>query len=224
MDSLAALNISIGKIISSRNPKGDLELLTHLYGATDKSNIVEIGPFVGGKSIILGALALENNVQFSTFDTFQSQKWRGMSDEQSKTMLENNLSILGDTTHITVHIEDSFKSKTIENLKDVSYFCIDGNHSEIHTRNDLDLAKKILSDNGCIILDDVYTPFPGILSGLYSFLADNQDMIPICFGLSHVWIIKRKHQHFWVQYISDKFPEIKKDLAFGQQPVFTLET
>lgn len=223
MNSSDALEIVINKIVSSCNDRIDLRLLKHLYEVTDKSNIAEIGPFVGGKSLILGALALENNALFSTFDTFQRQKQKGLSNEQAKTILENNLSILNDTSHITNHIEDSLNSKTIENLENISYFCIDGNHSEIHTINDLKLGKKTLSDNGCIILDDVTPVCPGVLSGLFSFLVDNKDMVPIVCGISHMWIIRRDYQDFWIQHVSNNFPiKMNKELAFGQQTVFTL--
>lgn len=221
MDSEKALKITLNGVVSSRNRKIDLILLKCLYELTDKSNIVEVGSFVGGKSLILGALALENKVQFSTFDTFQRQLSLGLSIEQSKTLLKNNLSLLDDISHITIHVRDS-TSKDIQYLKNISYFCIDGNHNEPFVYNDICNAKNILTERGCIIVDDINAKHPGVLSGFFSFISNNQDMIPIIFGLNHVWIIRRSQHSFWRENIPKNILSELKETSFLGQKVFSL--
>ena len=71
-------------------------------------------------------------------------------------------------------------------------FSIDGGHTEELTWNDLRIAADAVADDGIVILDDVFHQgFPGVVSGLFAFMAERPDaLFPVCIGGGKLFLAK----------------------------------
>jgi cephalosporin hydroxylase len=83
-------------------------------------------------------------------------------------------------------------SQNIENAFKADLFHVDGDHSIQGTLHDLLLAKKELSENGVILLDDIDTKeCPGVKAAMLLFLADypeyTWDYFPSYRGLAAIY-------------------------------------
>lgn len=67
---------------------------------------------------------------------------------------------------------------------------IDGGHTKKHTINDLLIAQDLVSDRGCIILDDILNQgWLGVVSGALSFFESNQStrIAPFAIGFNKLY-------------------------------------
>ena len=61
-------------------------------------------------------------------------------------------------------------------LKDVDFFHVDGDHTSLGVQHDLDLALKVLSKDGVILVDDI-TYLDTVNDGVKIWLNNNEDVV-----------------------------------------------
>ena len=70
-------------------------------------------------------------------------------------------------------------AETEHGLADLRFFSLDGGHTRALTLNDLEIADASLAPHGIAVLDDVFNvSWPGVVSGLFAFLARGPGLVP----------------------------------------------
>lgn len=162
---------------------GFLEEIKKLYGV---QNTFEIGFYKGRSSIIPRSFSIKHYaIDFTTM-------------------------VSGDS-NLTIYYEDSnFLKQDISFLYgSVDFMIIDGDHSYQSTKNDLQLAIKLLSPNGVLVVDDTHYKLPGVNEALSDFLKENKDFCIICKTDSETFLCRSKS---WENYYNFALLELPKKI------------
>jgi hypothetical protein len=105
----------------------------------------------------------------------------GAWDGNPKTFLANVRRFFpGANVHCIAASSDAIPPQgAARHLRDLRFFSIDGGHTRALTFNDLRLADRFLAPHGVCALDDLFNPtWPGVVSGLFAYLAEDHSLIP----------------------------------------------
>ena len=82
---------------------------------------------------------------------------------------------------------------------------IDGGHTEECTASDLRLVERILRPEGVAILDDCFNEkWPGVVSGLVSYLRDPQSVLrPFAISPNKLYLSRREHHQTYQAALTD---------------------
>jgi hypothetical protein len=137
----------------------------------------EIGIHHGRLFFIL-YLAMRPEERAFAVDIFEDQDLnRDGSGHGNKAIFLRHLAALnGDPGRIRVLQQDSTTVRPEEILAatgPVRFMSVDGGHSQDVTANDLALANAVLTEDGILILDDVYNErWPGVAAAAFSYIVE----------------------------------------------------
>jgi hypothetical protein len=155
--------------------------------------MLEIGVYMGKYLSVLYQKALRTARPVVGIDTFQWSK--------RDQVLQTFTRLFGSTeglTLVTASSLDYNPASLLELLEGrrPSFISVDGDHSAAAVRNDLFLAKGVLSDAGVIAVDDFLNPRAiGVSEGAYRyFLADDdQSLRPFAYCANKLFVADRKY-------------------------------
>ena len=149
--------------------------------------VCEIGVHHGKFAILLGLLSGARVVGFDLFER-QAENEDDSGAGDRRIFLHNAVAhglSADNVVPISANSLELTANKAIEHCggKPV-LFSIDGGHTEQLTANDLRIAADAVAEDGIVILDDVFhAGFPGVVSGLFAFLAERPEALhPVCIG------------------------------------------
>ncbi len=111
-------------------------------------------------------------------------------------------------------------------LADLRFFSLDGGHTRALTLNDLEIADASLAPHGIAVLDDVFNvSWPGVVSGLFAFLARGPDLVPFAIFPNKVFLCRPAFAEFYRNGCREVlgFALHKKDLELQEHTVDVYE-
>jgi hypothetical protein len=91
-------------------------------------------------------------------------------------------------------------------LDDLRFFSVDGGHTRALTLNDLEIADASLAPHGVAALDDVFNAnWPGVVSGLFAFLAHRGSLAPFAIFPNKVFLCRPQFSEFYRNSCRDAF-------------------
>ena len=161
---------------------GFLEEIKKLYGV---QNTFEIGFYKGRSSIIPRAFSINHYAI-------------------DYTVPVNN------EPGLTIFYEDSnFLKEDLSFLfGQVDFMIIDGDHSYQSTKNDLQIASKLLSQNGILVVDDTNFKLPGVNEALSDFLKENKDFCIICKDDSETFLCRSRVWEVYYKFALLELPSL----------------
>ena len=157
-----------------------IEIAQQQLADGSESAIGEIGVHHGQLFLLL-ALASTNDEPCVGVDLFENQQENiDNSGHGDRDILEGHLKRFGLANGRVELLQRN--SMTLSGAELVSaaagrkfrLFSVDGGHTPDITVNDLHLAAEIMTDDGVIILDDVFSQmWPGVMTGFTRFMNDN---------------------------------------------------
>ena len=109
----------------------------------------------------------------------------------------NTVSIVGDST------DPSLKLEEVVGVGSMRFISIDGGHTPEHTVSDLNLACRLINNQGVVILDDVlHHHWPGVMEGVGRFLHGYPTLVPFALGHNKLYLCKISYQAYYVEAFS----------------------
>ena len=183
----------------------DAEIMRTLLSSNDKSlilrNALEIGVH-RGKSAILFLLS-PNIEKLIAVDLFENQLGNvdNSGSEKMKEFLRNIEKFQIDMSRLDIIETDSTTLKVEEiqiRCKLIDIIHIDGGHVKAVVLSDLNLAKRILSNHGVIIVDDFLRPdWPEVGQAVYEWLNSEKSFQIFCIGFNKVFISRKSYIARW---------------------------
>jgi hypothetical protein len=178
-------------------------------GINKEGGCLEIGVHHGKFYILLNSL-VEPQFKSYALDIFDDQslniddsgkgsleKFRSSLDKFDRHKGENSIIIEGDSTDfgvIKILVQDNPKLRFIS---------IDGGHTAEHTVSDLNLATRLISNEGVVILDDILNPhWLGVLSGATAFLNSTPTLVPFAVGQNKLLFSKISYYKYYFDLFS----------------------
>jgi hypothetical protein len=200
-----------------------------------KSKIIGATAEVGlhhGKSFIPLCLYLTDEERAYGIDLFENQELN--LDSSGNGSLERVVRNLGDFGISKASYlldgrssDEVSPSDILQSVGKVRFFSIDGGHWEAIVENDLQLAAKVLVDEGVIALDDYLRPeWPGVASGFHKWYQENHQEFQIfAIGFNKAYLCKHKYVNKYQEALKrNEFLSIMKrkdyDMKGAVIPVF----
>lgn len=151
-----------------------VSLLSEQTSLGIRGDIAEIGVYKGYGASLAGSF-LQEGERLVLFDRyFGLEHSIGAIDEVAGRPM---------STHIDFHLADSLQLLSEPNAlrwKKTRFFHVDGEHSYDAVMNDLELAAKATSIDGCIVVDDVFNfATPQVTHALFDFVRDGRSNLAI---------------------------------------------
>src|SRR4051795_13416131 len=180
---------------------GMMELLWFQEEAGVTGNIAEIGVHHGCSALALIAAARPDESVIA-IDLFDCQDLNvDDSGKGSLAAFQQHLSDLFPHARVHMIAKSSLDIRGAEkdhSLIDLRFFSIDGGHTLALTLNDLEIADASLSPHGIAVLDDVFNAdWPGVISGLFGFLARRGGLVPFAIFPNKVFLCRAPFADFY---------------------------
>ena len=164
-------------------------------------NIAEIGVHHGCSALALIAAARPDETVIA-IDLFDRQDLNvDDSGEGSLAAFQGHLQYLFPRAQVRTVAKSSVEIRGAEKehgLADLRFFSVDGGHTRALTLNDLEIADASLAPHGIAVLDDVFNvSWPGVVSGLFAFLARGPDLVPFAIFPNKVFLCRRPFAEFY---------------------------
>lgn len=87
------------------------------------------------------------------------------------------------------------------------FFSVDGGHSVEHVINDLNIANRLISNEGLVILDDVCNhSWISVMEGLCKYMMTYPTLVPIAIGFNKMWMCKLSYRdYYYEQFLKSPF-------------------
>jgi hypothetical protein len=208
-----------------------------LFEVVDLLNSVEINKQGGcleigvhhGKFYILLNSVIEATHKSYALDVFDNQHLNiDGSGKGSLDAFKNNLTTYdrhkGANSKIVTG--DSTDPLIIESFDEADvpfrFISIDGGHTAEHTVSDLNLANKLIANQGVVILDDILNyHWLGVIEGAVSFLNMKPTLVPFAIGHNKLLFAKLSYKSFYFN-IFDKSPLKSKVVDFFGHSIVAL--
>src|SRR5436309_5251087 len=171
-----------------------MELLWLQEEAGFAGNIAEIGVHHGCSALALIAAARPDETMI-TVDLFDRQDLN-IDDSGSGNLaaFRGHLQYLFPAAQVRMIAKSSVEIRGAENehgLADLRFLSVDGGHTRALTLNDLEIADASLAPHGIVALDDVFSDnWPGVVSGLFAFLARAPNLVPFAIFPNKVFLCR----------------------------------
>lgn len=105
---------------------------------------------------------------------------------------KNTVVISGDSTDSGLQLNKKITPGSIK------FFSIDGGHTAAHTLNDLKIANELVSNEGVVILDDIFNNrWVGVVEGVFNFLQPRPTLVPFAMGHNKLYFCKLSYYDFY---------------------------
>src|SRR4051794_19506761 len=195
-----------------------MELLWLQEEAGFAGNIAEIGVHHGCSALALVAAARPDETLIA-IDLFDRQDLNiDHSGRGSLAAFQQHLSDLFPHARVQTIAKSSLDISGAEkdhSLIDLRLFSIDGGHTLGLTLNDLEIADASLARHGVAVLDDVFNAnWPGVISGLFAFLARRGGLVPFAIFPNKVFLCRAPFADFYRSGCRDVFVDAldRKDM------------
>jgi methyltransferase family protein len=178
-----------------------MELIWLQEEAGFAGNIAEIGVHHGCSALALIAAARPDETLIAV-DLFDRQELNAdNSGGGNLAAFQEHLRYLFPAAKVRTITKSSLAIRGAERehgLADLRLFSVDGGHTRALTLNDLEIADASLAPHGIAILDDVFNvSWPGVVSGLFAFLARGPDLAPFAIFPNKVFLCRRPFVEFY---------------------------
>ena len=178
-----------------------MELLWLQEQARLAGNIAEIGVHHGCSALALIAAARPDETLIA-IDLFDRQDLNvDGSGRGSLAAFQGHLRYLFPRAQVSIVAKSSVDIRGAEKehgLADLRFFSVDGGHTRALTLNDLEIADAGLAPHGIALLDDVFNAgWPGVISGLFAFLARGPDLVPFAIFPNKIFLCRRPFVEFY---------------------------
>lgn len=164
-------------------------------------NLIEIGTYQGKSAILLALMVTINKEKFAICDDFDNKKNK---IPVKQLFLKNLKSFFNDISFTEIYSKKSSQLNS-EECKNIRFFHLDGGHSAEETYQDLKLASESIIESGIIAIDDLFNEFwPGVMEGIYKFLASNKEIVPVAIGFNKLLLCKKSKQNWYLEQISNE--------------------
>jgi hypothetical protein len=204
-----------------------MELIWLQEEAGFAGNIAEIGVHHGCSALALIAAARPDETVIA-IDLLDRQDLNvDESGEGSLTAFQGHLGYLFPRAMVRTIAKSSLEirgSEAAHGLAGLRFFSVDGGHTRALTLNDLDIADASLAPHGIAALDDVFNGnWPGVVSGLFAFLAGGRDLAPFAIFPNKVFLCRRAFTEFYRKECLNvfRFALHKTDMELGEHRVDT---
>lgn len=195
--------------------KVQLALLDLICRIKNPKNVLEIGTWHGRSGVIFSSYVNDNKGTY----------WGIEPDPTRAGITETNCKKYCPDGQVVVerNISDYSDLKK-NNIPWMDIVHIDGEHSYTAVFNDLNLARKLLFNDGVIILDDFYFDmYPQITQATYKWLDMNPDCVLFAAGVCKGLICSKKHYKFWSDtLLSEDFVTTLKQCNNGYSNKITI--
>lgn len=107
-------------------------------------------------------------------------------------------------------------------LGSIRFMSIDGGHTPEHTINDLNLASKILNNQGVVILDDILNHWwMGVIEGVCKFLQTTPTLVPFAVGDNKMYFAKLSYKDYYYNAFNNS-PFRSKEITFFGHKILSL--
>lgn len=186
--------------------------------------IAEIGVHHGRFYILLNQVIELPNTSYA-IDVFENQSLNiDHSGKGNRNEFENNLKLYdrhqGKNTVILPY-DSTDPSYRLDNLiipGSLKYISIDGGHTPEHVVNDLQLASKLIANQGVVIVDDITNHWwMGVVEGVCKFLLSTPTLIPFAIGNNKLFMTKLSYHNFWFEQFAVTRFATKQITFFGNK-------
>ena len=104
----------------------------------------------------------------------------------------------------------------------IRFMSIDGGHTPEHTINDLNLASRIISNQGVVILDDILNHWwMGVIEGVCKFLLSTPTLVPFAVGDNKMYFAKLSYKDYYYSAFNNS-PFRTKEITFFGHKILSL--
>jgi hypothetical protein len=168
--------------------------------------LLEVGVYRGG----LVKTFLSNNKDWNVFGI---DPYPGLSEVRDQMIYELEKSDL--VNHFNLHNSWSgFLEEYNTTAGGIDLIHIDGDHSEVAVLKDLNESKILLSKDGILIIDDIFsTTFPGITSATIRFL-NEEDFAPLLLG-TKLYLCRKENYSLYQNRLKSLMEELGIEFNTG---------
>ena len=189
-------------------------------------SIAEIG-IHHGKSFLALACAARPGERLFAIDVFERQDLNvDGSGCGNREIFERNLRTFAPDANVTIlpmsSVEVRGREREIFGAQGLRFLSIDGGHTRELTRNDLEIADAALVDGGICCVDDIFNfEWPGVISGVFEFLSQNSNLVPIAYFSNKLYWSRPAFLNLRRNQLREIFGSklLKKDQEFGAHQI-----
>jgi Methyltransferase domain len=124
--------------------------------------------------------------------------------------------IKGDSTDSALDLEGVIGRAALR------FISIDGGHTVEHTISDLQLANKLIANEGIVILDDILSyHWLGVIEGFGRFISNFPTLIPVAIGANKLYLCKISVKNVYHQLFAQS-PHRTKEVTFYGHKIIAL--
>lgn len=174
-----------------------------------KGGCMEIGVHHGKFYILLNQVVAAGETSYAV-DIFEEQNLN--IDQSGSGSLErfqanlvahdvhrgaNTIIVKGDSTDAGLALDQRIRPGSLR------FISVDGGHTVEHTVNDLQIAARLVANEGVVILDDILNHhWPGVIEGAFRFLATSPVLVPFALGHNKLYLCKLSFQAYYCNLFS----------------------
>jgi hypothetical protein len=182
-----------------------IEVLHHLAGFSEPSaGCMEIGVHHGQMFLALNLLVSSSNKSYA-LDVFSRQDLNiDKSGEGDLDIFKKNIELydVHGGSNVIIIEGDSTDPETTSSIQRCSYISIDGGHTLEVVLNDLEIASKLVTNDGFVIVDDYMNHgWPSVTDAIFRFMAKKDTLVPFASSKNKLWMCKITHRDKYYEYI-----------------------
>jgi hypothetical protein len=199
-------------------------------GINNSGGVCEIGVHHGRLFMMLNQVTDSTDKSYA-IDVFENQELNiDNSGRGSKEHFIDNLSNVdhkhhgANTTIITGDSTDS--SLDLVNIIGAGtqrFISIDGGHTVEHVLNDLQIAEKLVRNEGVVIVDDImHYSWLGVIQGTVKYLERHPTLIPFAIGYNKLWMCKMSYHKKYLEMFKNSPLSRNWPQTFGGYEIVTM--